>query len=99
MESGMGTVGKKPLLPKAAEHASGGVELRERRKGRICASIAIGIRHAGEPDADGCHIGCGQFEVSEISIEACRIRGDIPVSKIPHVSKYGEGTNLMAGSQ
>src|ERR1700687_5948949 len=98
MEGGVGAVGEQPLLAKTAEHATGRVELRERRKGRICASKAIGVRHAGEPDANGGHVGGGQFDVAQIAIEACRIRADVPISKIPHISKDSKGTNLMAGS-
>src|SRR5271169_2833347 len=82
----------------AAHDAPGAIEIGEGRKRRIGASVAVWIGQAGQPIADGSHVGGRPFEVAQVPIEACSVRSDGAVVEASVISENGEGQDLMAWS-
>src|SRR5882672_1754246 len=94
----MRSVGQHKLRTVAPKQPPRRIKPGEGRECRIGAAIAIGVRHAREPDPDGSHVRRVPFYVAEIAIETRRISRNVAIAEIAIVPEHIKPPDLMARS-
>ena len=78
----MGFAGNDVYRAGASNAISGGVELRERRKGSIGAGVTIWEEYVRKMDSGGPYIGRTRLEIPKIMIDGKGPARDISVAEI-----------------
>src|SRR5579872_2830056 len=82
--------------PESADRMPHRVELGERRKGRVRASVAIGRVYSGEVDSRRTYICGAELHASEIVIDSRRERPDVSVAEMPVNHTHCKQLHFMA---